>query len=623
MSAPAPKHLIGRLQTLLFFFVLALGLASVHADGTWLHLRTGAWLSEMGRLPATDPFSYMAGAAPWRAHDWLADWVLYRLWTAGGAWLVVLAKAALIAAAFAALVPLSPGRPMLAAGTIALAACGAWPGFIETPACFDFLLVALLLRLLSGRTEYSVGLLWRTAGLSILWANLHPAGEWLAVALTAVAGFRRGMNAPRTQKVGWAAVVGVAVLAQCTNPHAGGAWAAADAAPEWTAGADLFNLHGLFLAAGVAAAWVCLQEDFVLVVSTMLLAALSVVRPAAAPLYLLAAGPLVTAGLGHFLEPVEPGRRRFAALGALLGLMLLSYVVHVSLPRGRVKGFTSRQTAEGALEFLEANRIGGRMFNDLASGAYLVWRAAPERPVFVDPRPGLYDAGVLEDARAWPSLWPTLASTYRFDYAVIENAGAGYPARAIDADRGWALAYFDDASLVYLRKAGPNDRVLKHGSFRCLRPNRWLDPVEEWAISEPAHHADVLEETLRALTYAPVSSTPPLVRAYVLQRLGDRRGAETMRRLARLRGFWKPEHRGLEGRILELGGNWEAAEKAYLAARTAAARAGSPLVASALDARLATAYAERGNLRKARSLARRAARLDPGNEKAAELLRKL
>lgn len=611
------------LQVGLFLFVLLLGLASVHSSATWLALRTGAWISEAHQLPSTDPFSYMTGGAQWKAHDWLADWLFYQIFSKIGPWGLVALKAALIAAGFALLLPLGAAMPLLAMGASALAACGAWPGFIETSAAFDFPCAALLLRWLVARPAFSVSLLWRVAALSLLWANLHPAGAWIGVAFAAVAAFRRGMAGTHAQRLGWLAVVATALLALWSNPESGGAWAAGEARTEWTVSPDLLNVYGLYLAAGVASAWVCLQEDFILAVSTMLLAALSLSRPAAAPLYLMAAAPLASIALSHFLVRVEPVRRRVAGLAALLVAILLSYAVHVTLPRGRVTGFTSRQTPEGALVFLEANRISGRMFNDLGSAPYLVWRGGPGRRVFADPRPGLYDAGVLADVRAWPERWPALSSTYRFDYAVVENSGGGYPARALDEDPGWTLAYFDDASLVYLRKGGANDAVLKHGSFRALRPNRWSDPVAEAAFSDPALRAAAIEEASRSLMYAPEATLGPLVRGYLLQRLGEPEKAERMRLLAREKGFWKPEHRGLEARILELRGDWAGASRAYRSAQVAAERAGDPLLASALGLRLAAGWAQRGQTRKARGLARRALSQDSGNAEAQALLKRL
>lgn len=610
------------LQAILFLFVLALGLASVHSPGTWTHLRTGAWIAETGGLPAADPFSYMTGGALWRAHDWLADLAMHGIVGRFGPWGLIGLKSVLVAAAFAALLPLGARTPFLAVGVLALAACGAWPGLTELPAAVDFLMLAALLRWLQAKPAYSVGLLCRVAALSTAWANLHPAGAWAGAALVAVAAFRRSMGGTRAQRLGWTATAAAPFAALLTNPHAGGAWSAVSSSGDWALSAGLFNLYGVFLAAGAASAWVCLQEDFTLAVSGMTLAALSLLKPSFGPLYLLAAAPLVTAGLGHFLERVEPTRVRVAGLSALLASALLSYVVNVTVPRGRLLGFESRQTAEGALGFLEANGVTGRMFNDLGSAPYLLWRGGPARQVFADPRPGLYDRGVLEDARRWPERWSALSATYRFDYAVVENAGSGYSGSALDGDPGWGLAYVDDASLVYLRKGGPNDAVLRRAAFRRLRPGRWLDPVEEEAFGAPGGKLALLVETERAVAAAPGAVFPALARAYAFQRLGEEKEAEALRLRALELGPWKPEHRGLGARLLELQGDWAGAARGYRRAALQAERAGRPLAASAVYARLAAGYGARGEARRARRFARRASELDPENAEAQALLRK-
>ena len=57
------------LRLLLWAFVLALGVWSVHARSTWVHLKTGAWIAQNGRLPSVDPFSYVSAGARWRAPD--------------------------------------------------------------------------------------------------------------------------------------------------------------------------------------------------------------------------------------------------------------------------------------------------------------------------------------------------------------------------------------------------------------------------------------------------------------------------------------------------------------------------------------------------------------------------
>lgn len=618
-----PGRPVLRLQGLLFLFVLMLGLGSVHTADTWTHLATGGWIHANGTLPAADPFSASATDAQWRAHDWLADLLFYRLHEAAGAWGVVALKAALLALAFALLLPLGAGDPLLSGGVLALAACGSWPGLTETPGAFDFLMTALLLRWLGKRRAFAPSLVWKVAAVSVAWANLHPAGAWIGTALCAVAAMGNALGAARAQQLGWLAVAGVPLLALLTNPHGAGAWTHEGFfKPEWPLGPDV-NVYSLYLAAGAAAAWLCLQEDFILSVSAMLLAALSVLKPSFAPLYPLAAAPLITAGLAQFLEPREPNRKKTAGLALLLGLLGLSYAVNVTLSRGRARGFSTPRDGEGAVTFLEANQVSGKMFNDLASSPYLLWRAAKARPLFADKRPGLHEASTLDDARRWSERWAGLVAAYRFDYAVVDNDAGGYPARPIDEDPAWLLAYFDDASLVYLRKGGPNDRVLRQAAFRRLRPNRWTAPIDEAAFADEKAKAEAFEETSRALTYAPGSTAAALVRAYLLERAGQAQKAEAMRRLAKERGYFRPEHWLLDGVLLELKGGWREASRSYSRAALLGGRAREPLVASMADARLAALFGARGEFRKARRLARKALTLDPANAEAQEVLRKL
>ena len=609
------------LQVLLWAFVLALGVWSVHARATWLHLKTGAWIAQNGRLPSVDPFSYVSAGARWRAPDWLADALLYRVFEYGGAAGVVALKALALAFAFAALLPLGGGDLMVSAGALAVAGCGAWPGFTELPQAFDFLFLALFLRWLSSARSFNAALAWRVAAASALWANLHPAGAWIGAALVAVQAFRRSLGAPGAEKLGWTGLVLAAAAAIFTNPHAAGAWGAWLAErPQWSVGSDLFGVYGVYLLGSVAAAWVCLQEDFFLAVGVMLLGALSLLQPAAAPLFLLAAAPLLARGLDHFIEPRELGVRSVALAAGGMALLLLSYAVQVTLPRGRLSGFSTRDTAEGAVQFLQANGVSGRMFNDLEVAPYLLWRAAPERLLFADERAGVHDAGLLDDARHWKERWGTLAGLYRFDYAVVGNEAAAGGSRGVAADPDWVLAYFDDASRVYRRKRGPNSRT---PFYRHLRPGDWSEPVEERALADERGRKAALEETARAVLAAPSSAEAALIRSYALERSGDRVGADVARAEARRRGLWKPEHFALEARVLDLRGDWREALSALRRARVVAARAGDRSLESRLYAGAARVWRAHGDANRARRNLSRAVLLDPTNSDAEEMLRKL
>jgi len=125
-------------------------------------------------------------------------------------------------------------------------------------------------------------------------------------------------------------------------------------------------------------------------------------------------------------------------------------------PWGAFPGY-GRPALEGTVHFLKANGVTGRMFNEPETGDELL--ASSDRPVFVDSRADLYGASFMNDAERWPARFRQLAEAYRFDYAVIRNRGAASPARFLDEDPDWRLAYADDAALVYLRRSSPPARA--------------------------------------------------------------------------------------------------------------------------------------------------------------------
>jgi len=229
-----------------------------------------------------------------------------------------------------------------------------------------------------------------------------------------------------------------------------------DAAPAFVPPAPWFNLYSLFVLAGAAATWVCLQQEFFLSVSAAGLLVLSLADPVRQPLYILAACPPITLALGHFLPPLRDTAGRVARLALGFAVLFAWHWYTVYVPLGRLPGY-GRPALEGAVHFLKANGVTGRMFNEPETGDELL--ASSDRPVFVDSRADLYGASFMNDAERWPARFRQLAEAYRFDYAVIRNRGAASPARFLDEDPDWRLAYADDAALVYLRRSSPPARA--------------------------------------------------------------------------------------------------------------------------------------------------------------------
>src|SRR5262245_37190016 len=92
-----PHHPHWPLAALLWLFVLALGLYSVHDEATWLHIGTGARIVSAGAIPRVDPFSYTAAGREWATSAWLADALFYGVHEAFGPRALVLLKSAVAA----------------------------------------------------------------------------------------------------------------------------------------------------------------------------------------------------------------------------------------------------------------------------------------------------------------------------------------------------------------------------------------------------------------------------------------------------------------------------------------------------------------------------------------------
>src|ERR1035437_6746490 len=101
-----PHHPHWPLAAMLFAFVFALGMRSVHEPSTWIRIKVGAKILSEGTLPRTEPFSYGAAGAPWTTHSWLTDVLFAKLDALGGPELLATVTSAVVAGAFALLLPI-------------------------------------------------------------------------------------------------------------------------------------------------------------------------------------------------------------------------------------------------------------------------------------------------------------------------------------------------------------------------------------------------------------------------------------------------------------------------------------------------------------------------------------
>lgn len=515
-----PHHPHWPLQALLFAFVFALGVRSVHAPETWIHLRTGARILADSSVPRSDPFSYGSSGGAWTTDSWLFDVGAAKLDALAGPRLLGALKSVVAAAAFALLLPINHGSPLAAATLLALGACAGWAGFVESPAIFDLLFFALFVRLLRPRhrLRWSQGL--AAAALTALWANVHGDSALLALALVGLKVFKTSLRTTARERLGYWTTLAACVLAYSCNPLGWGLLERAFSDATAVVGgwpAPWLSLYTVFVVLALVSCWYTLQEEFVTTLAAATAVCLSLVLPGLRLLAILAACPVISLTLGHWLKARVDTLPRVLRWAVFAAILLAGYRHFVGEPLSSVRGYGSPVLA-GAARYLQSSGVRGRMFNEPDAGAELI--GLSQRPVFVDSRPDLYTESFQHEAAQWPRLFGQLDMVYRFDYAVVLNRRAGAPARIIDENPDWRLTYADDRALVYLKVSGANAELIPAGVPGLVAPNRmWPDELDA-PLADKRKAQRIMEELDSWLVREPDCIQALIWKAYALQRLG-------------------------------------------------------------------------------------------------------
>ncbi len=113
--------------------------------------------------------------------------------------------------------------------------------------------------------------------------------------------------------------------------------------------------------------------------------------------------------------------------------------------------------------FVKSNRLPSPIFNDYATGAYLMWALYPEYKVFIDPRYRPYLAsGLLDDYTGLldnpiPERLNALSEKYPFRTALINHQNNSEIVRLFIHSPEWQLIYFDQVAVVFVRLDTIND----------------------------------------------------------------------------------------------------------------------------------------------------------------------
>jgi len=156
------------------------------------------------------------------------------------------------------------------------------------------------------------------------------------------------------------------------------------------------------------------------------------------------------------------------SLVLIAGLFLVysnRYYIWQRTPDRFALGISPTQYPAGAARFIQRRGMFTRGFNTFAEGGFLMW-ALPESKVFVDGRADIYGEEFM--TRYWqamndPQKFGSMLDSLKVR-AVLLPAGLPIIVRIlpwISSRPGWALIYFDESSLLYVRRKGVDKKFLE------------------------------------------------------------------------------------------------------------------------------------------------------------------
>lgn len=506
------------------------------------HLASGHWILDHHAVPRSDPFSTTAEGTPWIDHEWGFQLMLAAVERLGGAPLLVLARALLVAAlaAMLLLVGVRSGlSPPAAALLSMLCLYGARIRFFLRPELATLLLAPAVVWLFLQRRELG-GRRWllAIAALMALGANLH-AGilvvppllvgllaaeslQWLATRRgpqpigSGVLGLAVATAAPLLNPYGWRLYqVPIEIARLVGRPHIPN--------PEWIS-PSFSDVPPLYVAIGAALVLLGLRERRFARWALLLMAAVLALRYVRNvglffALLPIAVGPALASlpALGREGATARRPLWRVAAV-ALAVLVVVSMVAEPG--RAPALGFSDRFYPVRALAFIDQQGLAAvPLYNDVRFGGFLIRNAYPHRRAFLDDRNEIHEPLLAEIhsilGSSDPGAWQAMLDRYRVGVAllrynppftVLRPDGRTVGRRGFSAlwfpDERWALVYWDDIAMVLVDRTAADPALLERFAYRAIRPDD-ADELRARLAADPSLRPIAAAELARKLAEQP------------------------------------------------------------------------------------------------------------------------
>jgi len=492
--------------TAAFWVGFMAGLGSFWEYDTWWHLAGGRLLTEIGTIPHVDVFSFTAAGREWIMHEWAWDLLLYSVYSwlgPAGATALKALVSGLIAMAMLHLARRRGAGTLVALAAVCLGLVAVEPWLNHRPQILQPLFLLIALHFIQDAREGKLRGLLAYPALMFVWVNCHgsfPLGLVLLglYALCQMLGTEGGglrASLPRLQfralpVLALVFIVSAAVCFLGPNGVRGAlypldyfdgsmSWATSTVtewkSPNWHSEyMQPLGIIILLLVAALAFSPTSPALFEVLLVLMGLRMALTWGR--SAPILVVFAVPLIAAHVTYWLDAVAVRGRglereldrlfrpelpvRRAVAWGLCAVLCIGGICMVPWDNDLSK-LSLWQYPVKAAEVMEVNRLRGNMINVYHWGGYLLWRFYNQRRVFMDGRADVYGKAIWEKYRAVSNAYPNWKDVLdEFDVQIVLMDSRWTICRLLDASPEFCRVYSDSKASLYVRRDGPNARVV-------------------------------------------------------------------------------------------------------------------------------------------------------------------
>lgn len=473
--------------------VFLIGLAPKLDTDLWWHLKVGAYVWSHHAVPSRDFMSFTFAGHPWIDHEWLAELLLYDLYSLAGLWGPIVFFALLICATFGlvyARMAASDVNRILALFVLAAAFVSSSASWGARPQMLTLFFLSAYMWILSRFQLTRNGrLLIVFPFLMLLWTNLHGgfvlglvvlaltlAGEWV----NRLTGSEDAWSAEELRALAIAFVATFAVTIVNPNgirqllypltfifPNAFTNSITESVSPNFHM--PVMMLFEAMLLILIAAAFVARSRlNWTHLFFVLAFTHLAVSQGRNVPLWAVVISPLVALTVSQAIavrrtpEPAARPRRSMrkrtermvniallAAVGLVYPVEAFHFVSQRALRHSEASAFPA-----GAVSYMQTHALPPRTLASYSWAGYVLWKLYPRYRDFIDGRADtLYNSRILSAYLAAASAapnWETILNRYGVQNVLVEPAS---PLAAVLAQNaGWRLVYHDGTAVLYTRR---------------------------------------------------------------------------------------------------------------------------------------------------------------------------